>query len=378
MLEKAQKSLRRLLNDTGISPYQFFETVINIEDVAYFSGSDDDAINYNHLKEFYQEKFKYIHDYNREMLHDYFNPKDKSYFYIKLFDDKSLPTTFQIPKNWISTRTFSEIDKNRIKYVYCDLNYIEYIGADVEWPKVNSVRIQSRRLENFEKHFWNIVTYYLDKETCDNEGQCHNLSQITINVLTIDNRIISFDLLEGLYENSKNNQFNYNLRTIELITHFQNNSQANRQKSNVSVGLHIHQTSGHMEIGTIDALSPLAFDELAEKFMNLFSDIFCFTTSHCVSNFTVIDCYKDNLLCKCNDSAKLFSLEFPDFIFYRYEDYINENRPEYEGEIDGTNIDYKILIGMSFSLDSDFIYTEEIENIGKSISVLKDIIRKNA
>jgi hypothetical protein len=133
-----------------------------------------------------------------------------------------------------------------------------------------------------------------------------------------------------------------------------------------------------MEMGTIDALSPLAFDELAEKYMNLFSDNFFFKTSHSVTNFTVIDCYQDNLLCKCNDSNKLFSIEFPEFIFYRYEDYINENHPEYEGEIDGSNIDYNLLIDMSFSLDSDFIYVEEIENIGKSISLLIDIIRKNA
>jgi hypothetical protein len=98
MLEKAQRSLARLLNDTGISPYQFFETVINIEDVAYFSGSDDDAINYNHLKEFYQEKFKYIHDYNREMLHDYLIPKMNHIFILSYLMTNRYQQPIKCPK----------------------------------------------------------------------------------------------------------------------------------------------------------------------------------------------------------------------------------------------------------------------------------------
>jgi hypothetical protein len=160
LIKRHRNSLEKVLNMSESDGYGFFESAINIHDVAYYSGTNNEIVNFKHLNEFYRRNYKEINNFNRQKLKEYFQPDEKIYFHVRLFDSLSLPRIFTLQTNWIYIKTIEAIDKHRIKYLFCDLNYIEYIGSDVEWPQIKSKRIQARSLENFEKHFWGAIPHF--------------------------------------------------------------------------------------------------------------------------------------------------------------------------------------------------------------------------
>lgn len=374
MNNRHRNSLEKVLNMSEPATYGFFESLISVDDVAYYSGTNNEIVIFNHLNEFYRRNYKDINSFNRQKLKEYFEPDEKEYFYLRLFDSQSLPRTFKIHKNWVYTKTIKVIDKHRIKYVFCDLNYIEYIGSDIEWPQIKSKRIQARSLENFEKHFWGAIPHFSDSLENEEHKECQYLSTIMVNVLTTENRILTFNLFDGL----NNTEIDNSLKSLDLISHYQSYAIENFDTDKINFALHLHRNSGPGETGTIDALSRLAFNELGERYMTLFSDIFSSNTARFVSNFKVLKSYEETLLCMCVDSNSLFVIEYCDFIFYQFEDNINNIQSDLHGSLNGANFDYSLIVNEEFFLGSDFIYIDDISNIGRSISLLQDIIRKNA
>jgi hypothetical protein len=171
------------------------------------------------------------------------------------------------------------------------------------------------------------------------------------------------------------------LTTYTVIEHFKSlnvRDQLGRNQE-IYVGLHLHRSRG-MEIGDVEAISPLAFDYLASSYMKLFSDIFDSSTSVSVTEFEVREVFQGVLLCKCLGSGILFTIEYSDFLIFDFEDNIYYENPDFEDDLSQVSPEIRIhlLVNMTFNLDMDFIYVDKFENIGESITLIQDILNKHA
>lgn len=374
---RINKLLKNLLNERDMG-YYFYETLATVEDIKRYSGTQDYETNYEHLKNFYSENFKYLNIEIHKRLHDYFNPIEKDFFFVKFYNWKSLPTQFKLSKNLIREKILQTISEHRIKYMFCDLNYLEFIAKDVDWPEVKSRRIQARKLDNFEKHFWNSLNYFLEPEQCELHGRCDFLSSVTVNVLTMDNQLLAVDLIgdNDLDVRSKAQH----TEVVKVLDHFE--QFLDNGNTDIYVGLHLHRSSGGgMELGNVEDLSPMAFGNLVSSHMNLFSDIFSTTSSEIITEFKVISIFEGQLLCESlNRNRIYFIIQYPEFIIYTFENHIYAKNPDFEDDITAISpeIVLPLLNKMTFYLDMDFIYVEKIENIGKSITLIQDVIRRNA
>jgi hypothetical protein len=373
---KIIKSFNNLLNDSDMG-YYFYETLVSVDDIKNYSGTDDFATNYAHLKDFYLKSFKYINIEIHKRLHNYFNPINEDFFFVKFYNWKSVPTQFKLSKNLIRDKVLQTIPEHRIKYIFSDLNYLEFVGKDVDWPEVKSRRIQSRNLGNFEKHFWNSLNCFLDADQCELHGSCDYLSSVKVSVLTIENRLVGIDLIDDTDLDIRAKAIHNEL--VEILDYFE--GFLGDEGHEIYIGLHLHKSSaGGMETGDIEALSPMAFEKLASRYMDLFSDIFSTNSAETITEFKVISVFKGKLLCQCISKGIYFVIQYPDFIIYTFEDYIYAENPFFEDDITEVSpeIGLALLNNLTFSLDMDFIYVDKIEVIGKSITLIQDVIRRNA
>jgi hypothetical protein len=84
---RINKLLKNLLNERDMG-YYFYETLATVEDIKRYSGTGDYETNYEHLKNFYSKNFKYLNIEIHKRLHDYFNPIEKDFFFVKFYNWK--------------------------------------------------------------------------------------------------------------------------------------------------------------------------------------------------------------------------------------------------------------------------------------------------
>jgi len=357
------KLLHNLLNESDMG-YYFYETLATVEDIKQYSGTDDFETNYEHLKNFYLNSFKYLNIEIHKRLHIYFNPINEDFYFVKFYNRSSLPNQFKLSKNLIREKILRTVSEHRIKYIFSDLNYLEFVGKDLDWPEVKSRRIQSRKLENFEKHFWNSLNCFLDADQCQLHGRCDYLSSITVNVLTTENRLLSIDLISDNDLDVRAKAQHKEL--VKVFDHFE--KFLGNANGDIYVGLHLHKSSaGGMDLGNVDALSPMAFENLASRHMDLFSDIFSTTSSEIVTEFKVIAIFEGELLCQCLKKGIYFVIQYPEFIIYSFENHIYAENPQFEDDLTKISPEFALALlnNLTFNLDMDFIYVDKIENIGK-------------
>jgi hypothetical protein len=261
-----------------------------------------------------------------------------------------------------------KIALERIKYIYCDLNSIDFVASDVNWPKVISKRIQARKLDNFIGHLWNNLHRFPSVESAHESQDCKFISPIIFNILTVENRLLTVEIIGNTIEENP-------LKVVDIYSGIK--LVLNDYKNfNPNIGIHYHQIFGEKKQGIIESISAFSFDRDATQYVVQFDDYYFSKTAFTVSIFTLIDVHESSVfLCQCLESKRYFTIETPIFIIYKFENQIYNMHSDFERPLSLNSESLKRLLGMSFNLGSDMIYVDCHENIGKSILVLKYILR---